>query len=366
MNGLCVSCGKKVEKSSTDTNNSNIMVTLNGGVILNVSEKEAERVEKSKVDVLHKLRKLGLILDIDHTLLRATDVHFLPPPSEMEKYGLHSIALPGDAATAVPLFHLIKLRPHLAEFLAAVSRLFELSIYTAGTRAYAESVVRLSDPDGSLFRGRIVSRSDSADEGAAAGEKSLDRLFVGDAAALAVMLDDREDVWRGPQSAQLLLVRPFKYFPNARNDNNAPGEHVGGLTGGASPRPPYMPPPAQSPAAPGVPTAPEQYVVSMHPRPGDLRRLPEEHVSLTRVCGLHKLAIALEDHYDDLLLRFVDILTEIHAGYYALHDQQQQQQQQQQHQQHQQQQHKQQHKQQQHQQQHLALLTKYLRQCFHH
>lgn len=29
---------------------------------------------------------------------------------------------------------------------------------------------------------------------------------------MAVIIDDREDVWRGPQGAQLLLVKPFVHF----------------------------------------------------------------------------------------------------------------------------------------------------------
>lgn len=205
-NSLCVSCGKKIDiealkaasKSTNQSTEKIITFTLNGGAQLKLSNEEAERVEQSQLQTLHKLRKLGLILDIDHTLLHATPVQHLPSAAEMKALELDSISVSVDGAGA--FHHLIKLRPHLRDFLRRISEKFQLSIYTAGTRAYAESVVRLLDPGGSLFRRRIVSRSDSSDAPSAAGlEKSLARLFVGDSADLAVILDDREDVWKGTQ-----------------------------------------------------------------------------------------------------------------------------------------------------------------------
>jgi hypothetical protein len=45
---------------------------------------------------------------------------------------------------------------------------------------------------------------------------------------MAVIMDDREDVWKGPQSSQLLLVKPFLFFRGIDNQkievNNDPGE----------------------------------------------------------------------------------------------------------------------------------------------
>ena len=42
-----------------------------------------------------------------------------------------------------PLRHYIKLRPHLAKFLTEASQRYELTIYTAGTRAYAQKVAHV-------------------------------------------------------------------------------------------------------------------------------------------------------------------------------------------------------------------------------
>jgi hypothetical protein len=67
-------------------------------------------------------------------------------------------------------------------------------------------------------------------------EKSLSKVFLGDT-SLAVILDDREDVWKGPQSDQLLLVRPYKYFADMHEVNNASGISTLGLNQSASQQP---------------------------------------------------------------------------------------------------------------------------------
>lgn len=60
-----------------------------------------------------------------------------------------------------PHVYHVKLRPGLERFVADMARMFELHIYTMGSRSYAHAVVRLFDPDGQLFHDRILSRDDS-------------------------------------------------------------------------------------------------------------------------------------------------------------------------------------------------------------
>lgn len=55
----------------------------------------------------------------------------------------------------------IKLRPGLEEFLKEIEQLYELHIYTMGTRHYAEAVAKEIDPNGSIFKERILSRDES-------------------------------------------------------------------------------------------------------------------------------------------------------------------------------------------------------------
>ncbi len=54
--------------------------------------------------------------------------------------------------------YVVKARPGLSEFLAQATKLFELEVYTFGTRPYADAVVRFIDPDGVYFGDRVVSR----------------------------------------------------------------------------------------------------------------------------------------------------------------------------------------------------------------
>lgn len=71
------------------------------------------------------------------------------------------------------------------------------------TRAYAENVCRIVDPDGSIFSNRILSR----DESGSSAIKSLERLFPVDQ-SMVVIIDDRSDVWGW--SPNLVKVIPCK------------------------------------------------------------------------------------------------------------------------------------------------------------
>lgn len=49
----------------------------------------------------------------------------------------------------------------MKEFFDAIKDKFELHIYTMATRAYAEEIAKIIDPDGSLFQNRILSRDEN-------------------------------------------------------------------------------------------------------------------------------------------------------------------------------------------------------------
>jgi RNA polymerase II subunit A-like phosphatase len=53
------------------------------------------------------------------------------------------------------------IRPGLSNFLKEIEALYELHIYTMGTRNYAEAVTKEIDKTGSLFKERILSRDES-------------------------------------------------------------------------------------------------------------------------------------------------------------------------------------------------------------
>ena len=199
---------------------------FSGGQRLLLSKEEALRVQQSKLDGLQSVRKLALVLDLDHTLVHATGAWLGYATSLGSLLGNNSNDIrrifieevPGTPAKC----YLVKSRPHLEAFLKEAHTLFQMSIYTAGTRLYAEAVAKLMDPLGIYFARRIVSRTDIPNDKAEGLEKSLQRIFLQDASMVAIM-DDREDVWKGEQAAHLLLVRPFHYFTGCEEVNNAAG-----------------------------------------------------------------------------------------------------------------------------------------------
>jgi RNA polymerase II subunit A-like phosphatase len=92
-------------------------------------------------------------------------------------------------------------RPGTKEFLNKANELYEMHIYTMGTRNYARAVARALDPDQSLFKDRILSRDDSG----SFSFKSIQRLFPCDQ-SMVVVIDDRGDVWHW--SPNLIRIQP--------------------------------------------------------------------------------------------------------------------------------------------------------------
>ena len=122
-------------------------LTLSGGVTVSISTEYAQTFSTHTSQSLRSAKKLNLVLDLDHTLLHATADQ--RAASLLEKCSdLHTLLLPfmeghpfyqgGAVNLAHP--HYVKLRPHLAEFLCGIMDQYEVTIYTAGTRGYAEKI----------------------------------------------------------------------------------------------------------------------------------------------------------------------------------------------------------------------------------
>ena len=229
FNSLCVSCGAFIKKSATEDGNGNKELTMSGGAQLVLSEGEALKQQELKVSNLRSSKKLAVVLDLDHTLIHTTGIE--GPPKDIDEIRKHDVNYltidermkdPTGKTIFVKKHFLVKKRPFLDQFLNEGAGFFQFSIYTAGTRLYAEAIAKLIDPTGKLFSGRIVSRSDVANDTKMGLEKSLHRIFLGNT-SMALIVDDREDVWRGEQGEQLILVRPFSHFKGAVEVNNGPG-----------------------------------------------------------------------------------------------------------------------------------------------
>eukprot|EP00986_Skeletonema_menzelii_P009349 scaffold4247_cov139-Skeletonema_menzelii.AAC.7 len=180
-------------------------MTVSGGVTLTVSESEAKAISAASAKKLTEEKKLCLVLDLDHTLLHATDDYrasrfvadeiivseadhgghassktdLVTPKTmknDLKRDDVRTILLPMElpleqqqqyvqqklqqqkqqeiklfemeplplqnknANSVIIMRHYIKLRPYLKEFLTQIQSTYQLSVYTAGTRAYAEQV----------------------------------------------------------------------------------------------------------------------------------------------------------------------------------------------------------------------------------
>ncbi|AFR96852.2 RNA polymerase II subunit A domain phosphatase [Cryptococcus neoformans C23] len=102
-------------------------------------------------------------------------------------------------------WYFTKPRPGLQKFLDEMSQLYEMHVYTMGTRTYADAIVKVIDPDGKIFGGRILSR----DESGSFSSKNLKRLFPTDT-SMVVVIDDRSDVWG--DCPNLVKVVPYDFF----------------------------------------------------------------------------------------------------------------------------------------------------------
>ncbi|KWU47543.1 hypothetical protein RHOSPDRAFT_14030 [Rhodotorula sp. JG-1b] len=266
LNGLCAICGKDLTATDytgfSDTSRATIsMVHDVGG--LTVSLEEAHRLESATATRLLQAKKLSLIVDLDQTIVHATVDptvgEWLQDPDNPNYKALEGVkrfklldetpmrrpkksrtstatTTPGlstpvptpglsesgttddgesvDEDDAPGCYYYIKMRPGLPDFLKRIAEIYEMHVYTMGTRAYAIEVCKVIDPDGGLFGGRILSR----DESGSMTRKSLQRLFPCDT-NMVVIIDDRADVWDG--SPNLVKVIPYEFFVGIGDINAA-------------------------------------------------------------------------------------------------------------------------------------------------
>lgn len=179
---------------------------------LTISKEEASRIDEEAKRRLLSSRKLSLVVDLDQTIIHAA---VDPTIAEWQKdkdnpnydavKDVRAFQLIDDGPGMRGCWYYIKLRPGLAEFLDNIAQLYELHIYTMGTRQYAQQVAAIVDPDHKFFGDRILSR----DESGSMVAKNLERLFPVDT-KMVVIIDDRGDVWKW--SANLIRVTPFDFF----------------------------------------------------------------------------------------------------------------------------------------------------------
>lgn len=188
---------------------------------LTVSQNEAARLEEDAKRRLLASRRLSLVVDLDQTIIHATvdpTVGEWKEDKDNPNYealkGVKQFQLIDDGPGMRGCWYYIKLRPGLEEFLQNVAELYELHIYTMGTRAYAQNIADIIDPTRKLFGDRILSR----DESGSLTAKNLQRLFPVDT-KMVVIIDDRGDVWRW--NPNLIKVIPYDFFVGIGDINSS-------------------------------------------------------------------------------------------------------------------------------------------------
>ncbi|KAK3290176.1 uncharacterized protein B0H64DRAFT_64444 [Chaetomium fimeti] len=225
--GLCGMCGKDMTEvnwavETRDTARAPINM-VHDQTNLTVSEVHAQRTEQELQRRLLQSRKLSLVVDLDQTIIQAC----IDPtvgewqadptnPNHESVKGIKSFQLDdGPTNLAKQCSYYIKMRPGLESFLRSIAEMYELHVYTMGTRAYAQNVARVVDPDKKLFGNRVLSR----DENGSILAKDLQRLFPVSTHMVAI-IDDRSDVW--PRNRpNLIKVSPYEFFKGIGDINSS-------------------------------------------------------------------------------------------------------------------------------------------------
>jgi len=223
--GMCADCGKDMTTVAYNTvTRDTARATVNavhGHTALLVSKAEASKSDEEAKRRLLSTKKLSLVVDLDQTIIHATvdptvaewqkDVN---NPNHEAVKDVRAFQLVDDGPGARGCWYFIKLRPGLLSFLHEISKQYELHIYTMGTRAYAQNIAKIVDPDRKIFADRILSR----DESGSMTAKNLKRLFPVDT-KMVVIIDDRGDVWHWSQN--LIKVTPYDFFVGIGDINSS-------------------------------------------------------------------------------------------------------------------------------------------------
>ncbi|XP_041759188.2 RNA polymerase II subunit A C-terminal domain phosphatase isoform X2 [Coregonus clupeaformis] len=215
MKGLCAECGQDLTQMQTNNGRQQALIsTANVSMVhsvpeLMVSSEQAEQLGREDQQRLHRNKKLVLMVDLDQTLIHTTEHHC----QRMSNKGIFHFQL----GRGEPMLH-TRLRPHCKDFLEKIAKLYELHVFTFGSRLYAHTIAGFLDPEMKLFSHRILSRDECIDPFSKTG--NLRNLFpCGD--SMVCIIDDREDVWKF--APNLITVKKYIYFQGTGDINAPPG-----------------------------------------------------------------------------------------------------------------------------------------------
>lgn len=226
--GQCAYCGKLTDEidwatNHLDTDRAPVRMT-HDQANLTVSRERAAKTELLQQERLLRQHKLSLVVDLDQTVIHAcidpTVGEWQRDPTnpnyeavkDVQSFQLND---DGPRGMASGCSYYIKMRPGLRQFLEKISQLYELHVYTMGTRAYAANIAKIVDPDKKLFGDRVISRDENGNMTA----KSLQRLFPV-STNMVVIIDDRADVWPNNRP-NLIKVVPYDFFKGVGDINSS-------------------------------------------------------------------------------------------------------------------------------------------------
>lgn len=182
---FCIDCGATIETKGR--------IILPDG--LSIDPKRGAEVNLRLEGELMKNKKLALIVDLDQTLIHTTHRF------KYERDADRIIAKDAEHADDFIKFtlhgnmlYVVRIRPHIREFLEAIYQKFDMYVCTLAERAYALQILKKIDPENKYFHQRAVCRDDGAAKGLS-DRKPLASFFPF-SDRMALVLDDREDVWR--------------------------------------------------------------------------------------------------------------------------------------------------------------------------
>ena len=206
LNGLCALCGSLVSESeSISYGHKEIMISKK------VAEQIDEKIEKKLIEE----KKLALVLDIDNTLVHTTPESRINDKPNVDNENIYEFKFPES-----PHLCYVKFRPYLREFLEQLEPFYQFHVYTHGSRQYANILIPLIDPKSQFFKPgvtNVITRDDIKNK----NTKNLEHLFPFKD-NMALILDDREDVWTSGNliCPNLIKVQPYYYFDEISDEDD--------------------------------------------------------------------------------------------------------------------------------------------------
>ncbi|CAO3608943.1 unnamed protein product [Cunninghamella echinulata] len=182
------------------------------------TEKEIKQLNLENTIRLLQERKLILVVDLDQTIIHVT---YGTKDNTKDIATLSTEDIRQFELSESDYIYYLKLRPGLQEMLKKLSELYELYVYTMGTRQYAQAILNEIDPNDHFFQGRIMTREENKQKSLSDHgnefKKRLDRLFSHEKPMVAI-IDDRFDVW--DFSSHLIHIKPYFFFKGTGDINN--------------------------------------------------------------------------------------------------------------------------------------------------